>query len=563
MKKLLVFILILLSASLYIYSSNSNQKLYDYDSIEYQEVKTLTSIAGVIGPSSATPVNGNELLLALDRININTLSESSRTRYIYLYDKISNGNESFQFNYNISIAPQVFLSYDQLGRKNIIQDRRDFFIPYSQEIPSVAAELEFSFGNNVYLETLFPLANGEMNAGIPFTSFDWLLSYRDKEWQFLGNKYKPSLYTEIPTIGRGAVGNQHFNIILGRSKHQMGTGYTGNLLLVNNYPYQEILKLSATSNFFTYNISLTHFSTQTGPFEFEKNHFGGEHQVRLVHRFDFNILNKVRLAVNFANLYFSSSAFDFRFFTPFMIFHNYLNTSNSKVIQNPYDESNNMFSLEMEAAIIPGLTAGVQFVLDQFQTTAETNTIPNAFGLLFNLSWTEDFENSSYTIWTEAVYTSAFLYLNEKYDNEISENNLNYNYDWILGYYSNDSQAPNATYSGYPTGPDSIVIALGANYNNNQIKLKVNGKLAYSIIGNNGGENGISNPIFGDNIKENTPSGIVWHSINLEGTIDWEFIKNLNIMCGTSLKYNINYKNVYQKNVFIPQCFLGLRWSLF
>ena len=91
MKKLLVFILILLSASLYIYSSNSNQKLYDYDSIEYQEVKTLTSIAGVIGPSSATPVNGNELLLALDRININTLSESSRTRYIYLYDKISNG----------------------------------------------------------------------------------------------------------------------------------------------------------------------------------------------------------------------------------------------------------------------------------------------------------------------------------------------------------------------------------------------------------------------------------------------------------------------------------------
>ena len=563
MRKFLLSLSMLLLFVSAIYAHNSNQKIYDYDSIEYQEVKVLTSIAGVIGPSSATPVNSNELLLALDRIDINTLSADSRTKYISLYDKLSNGNENFQFNYNISIAPQVFLSYDQSGRKDIIRDRRDFFIPYSQEIPSMAAELEFIYGNNAYMETLFPLTNGAMNTGLPFTSFDWLISFRNKEWQFFGNKYKPSLYTEIPTIGRAAVGNQYLNIIIGRSKHQLGAGYTGNLLLGNNYPYQEILKLSATSNFFTYNISLTHFSNQTGPFSFERNHFGGNHQLRLVHRFDFNIMNKIRIAANFANLYYSSASFDFRFFTPFMIFHNYLNTSNSKVIQNPYDESNNMFSLEMEAVIIPGLTANAQFVLDQFQTTSETNTIPNAFGFLFNLSWTEDFENSSYTIWTEAVYTSSFLYLNEKYDSEISEDNLNYNFDWILGYYSNENQSPNIAYSGYPTGPDSIVIALGAYYNNADSKLKATGKISYSMIGSNGGENGQSYPIFGDNIKENTPSGIVWHIITLEGTADWEFINNLDLIGGASLKYNINYKNTNQRNIFIPQCFLGVKWSIY
>ena len=174
MRKFLLSLSMLLLFVSAIYAHNSNQKIYDYDNIEYQEVKVLTSIAGVIGPSSATPVNSNELLLALDRIDINTLSADSRTKYISLYDKLSNGNENFQFNYNISIAPQVFLSYDQSGRKDIIRDRRDFFIPYSQEIPSMAAELEFIYGNNAYITPQATLDDGLLDVTIlePFTILD-------------------------------------------------------------------------------------------------------------------------------------------------------------------------------------------------------------------------------------------------------------------------------------------------------------------------------------------------------------------------------------------------------
>ena len=66
----------------------ASQTLYDRNSEEYNQTRLLCQRAGVVGPSSATPVNANELVLALDRIDCNLLPEYLKERYDELYKKI-------------------------------------------------------------------------------------------------------------------------------------------------------------------------------------------------------------------------------------------------------------------------------------------------------------------------------------------------------------------------------------------------------------------------------------------------------------------------------------------
>lgn len=106
------------------------------------------------------------------------------------------------------------------------------------------------------------------------------------------------------------------------------------------------MMLSFTSNTFTYNISVTHFDNQISATDFEKAHFGGHHQNRVIHRFDFNIMDKIRAVINLGATFWPF-AFDFRFFVPFMIVHNYYNNSSDKFIESPHDEANNIFSFEI------------------------------------------------------------------------------------------------------------------------------------------------------------------------------------------------------------------------
>ena len=577
MRKIICSVLVLLIC-ISTFATTSSQRLFDYDSYEYQLTKTLTASAGVLGPSSATPVTAHELVIALERIDDSRLSEGAQKRYIDLLTSLQDADDGFEMDLSMSLAPQVFLTADQNGDSGIVNNRFDFFLPYAEEEPFFSLSAKFEFGNNFFIETELPLMNEPIKNGMVYTSFDWLISYRDGKWQFFGSQFNPNMLSQIPFLGRGAIGNDWANLIIGRTRHRIGSGYTGNLAVSDNYPYQELLKISATSNVFTYNISFTAFDVQatledpemaTRPV-FIKSHFGQEQQTRLIHRFDFNIVDKVRLAIGFGATFFSTSSFDFRFFAPFMIVHNYYNNDSSYEIQDPYDEANNIFTLEVEAAIVPGLTLGAQFILDQFQLSFEEAPLPNAFGVLFNLAWTEELEDSSYSIWAEAVYTSAYLYRNNKYNVVDSNKVWNYNYDWILGYYSNVSTLSYVAYSGYPTGPDTIAVALGGNYKNYEKNVEVSANLTYSLIGENGGPNGLIHPTFVDDVDvedpvldKKTPSGVIWHSIKLDGSANWGFLDELQLFGGFSLQLHYNYFNDPEKDLFLPQVYIGLKWQPF
>ena len=471
-KKAIVFLLVLLSiASI---SADNLQKVYTTRDNVYKRVEALCSQAGVIGPSSFSPMPARALIIALDRINPETLSQAEIKEYNELYSILTGEDHNiadysdFNYGHTNSDVPE----YDR---------REDTLIPYRYEDAALSFGLDMTFGDYISLEAQYDLKN--RNQLMQESTFGWFYSSQIPE----NNGFMTGLATEFPYRAGASIGNNYFNFILGRFPHSIGSGITGNLLVGDNFNYQEVSNISLMSNFFTYNISITRFDQQNihadnpNYSDFSRSEFDGMQQFRVLHRFDVNIVDKARIALNLATIYNSHYGLDIRFFYPFVLGHNYYNYTNG-IEKTDFDEANNIMSIEAEWNIIKGLTASVQLAIDQFQMPWEDQTsLPMAYGVLGNLKYTRNLGKGTLRTWFEAVYTNPYLYLNGKRYNDGLETYIDYNLDYIVGY--NMQYMDDFGYSGYVYGPDSIVFSLGASYADAQEKFEAGGSLLYRIQG--------------------------------------------------------------------------------
>ena len=326
-KKAIVFLLVLLSiASI---SAENLQKVYTTRDSIYKRVEALCSQAGVIGPSSFSPMPARALIIALDRINPETLSQAEIKEYNELYSILTGEDhlvqeEYFTFdikagaNLGFNIADYSDFNYGHTNSDVPEYDRReDTMIPYRYEDVALSFGLDMTFGDYISLEAQYDLKN--RNQLMQESTFGWLYSSQIPE----KNGFMTGLATEFPYRAGASVGNNYFNFIIGRFPHSIGSGITGNLLVGDNFNYQEVSNISLISNFFTYNISITRFDQQNihadnpNYTDFSRSEFDGMQQFRVLHRFDVNIVDKARIALNLATIYNSHYGLDIRFFYPF------------------------------------------------------------------------------------------------------------------------------------------------------------------------------------------------------------------------------------------------------
>lgn len=539
MKKRIVLVLFFLL--LVISSAIASQELFDAYSYEYNTITKLCILSGVTGPSSVTPITKNELKIAYDRINVEKLPSHSIAEYRDI-GSLFNETDDFSYNFGLNISPQLFIE------KNYYDgDRNSFFLPYSKEVPSVEIGGGFNFGNNAFIEGYIPVIDSPLASGTFIHSFSWLINKRDGVLNIMGTN-STGMNAEVPFIARGSIGNEWVNLVIGRTSHSIGTGYTGNLIIGDNFAYQEIMKLGFNSKYFNYNISYTHFDTQIDKTKFDVESFSGKNQIRVDHRLDINLSKNFLFSADLCTLYYSDAALDPRFFNPLMIAHNYYNYEESDVLTLG-DEANNLFGISFDWIVLPGLKLGGQFALDQFQLGFEDkDALPQATGYLINLSYSIPFANRDVlTVWSEAVYTSDYLYCNTKFEDS-NKTIPNYNYDYMVGYKRRDWQASSISYSGYPEGPSATVFAIGSEYVNNSVNISINSILSYTVKGTKG----ILDPTLipsTNKIKQKT--------INLRTIINWDINRFASIFGGASLRYFINYGNVENQNKFEPQAYLG------
>lgn len=513
-RSLSVVLVLLMFASTTLFGVNS-QTTYTVRDEVYRRVDDLCRRAGVLGPSTFSPVTGRVLVIALDRIDVESLGETDRAEYGRLYRSLTGENylfedDGFAFDIDAMINLEGFVAdFDDFDYANTATgfgpDRRnESLLPYRYEDPFLGLGAKIDFGDQVALEVEYEIRN---NAQMMYeSSLGWLYSRQRTDRQGFYSTFAP----EMPFRAGGSFGNDYISFIIGRYPHSMGGGITGNLAVGDNFVYQEIANLSFLSNWFSYNISVTRFDQQisyevqpdgtglpsaTGDGSnrtmFSRSEFDGLQQFRVVHRFDLNLFDRFRFAVNLATIYNSTYGLDMRFFYPFVIGHNYYNYTNS-IDKTYFDEANNLISLETEFVIIDGLTFSAQVAIDQFQMFFEgDDSVPPAYGALANLKYSTSLgDDSVFNVWFESVYTSPYLYLNGKedhaYDSDGNETAswIDYNLDYVVGYHM--QYLDDYGYSGYIYGPDSLVFSLGGDYSSYENRYTVGWNMLYRVRGEKG-----------------------------------------------------------------------------
>ena len=399
MRKPLVFItclfLLLIPAS-----AANMQKVYTARDAVYQRVERLCRIAGVSGPSAFSPLSARGLEMALERIDKADLDAADRAEYDRLLAEIKgNGGrlvdtDGFSMDLDVGINVGVniadYADFDWSNSSGIAPDRRfDALLQYRFEEPSISIHPGFYFGDHVYMDGDFALQNN--NHHMYESTFGWLLTGYDGSLSVFGSNGPTSPPGELPLRAGLSAGSDHVSFIIGRYPHSIGSGITGNLVVGDNFIYQEVAALSFMSRYFTYNISVTRFDQMEskGPgsliTDTSRNEFTGPQQYRVIHRFDVPIIDRGRVSLNLGTIYNSDFGFDLRFFYPFVLGHNYYNYDNSTT-KRPFDEANNIISLSTEWMLGGGFSIYGEIAIDQAQMPWENKaSVPSAYGVLLNL----------------------------------------------------------------------------------------------------------------------------------------------------------------------------------
>ena len=468
MKKLTALLLVLSICTFLTFASNTS-RMYSQNDTEVRMVRNICIENGVFYPS-VFPVTGEDLVRALEAI-----PEENRDDLFWdLYRQVESPEVLISDDY---FAADVSVNINLTGYLHTGKEA-EALLPAYRDIPPMAeATGEVYFGNTYMLLSFMekdPVLSFPVN-----TNWSTLLDGRSTGFTQAYQPFEVGIST----------GNEYFNFQLGRNRQSFGRGITGNMVIGDNFSYQEYIRLSWTSSVFEYHLDVTHFDQQESANDFSSFRLNGMHNLRAMHNAAVRIGNRFEFRVYLGATFETDNPLDWRIVTPFTVYHSYNNFSESREIA-PGDEANNLLGVELTYIPASGWKTGFQVVMDQLQLKYEsTDSVPNAFGFLANAEYAARLGNGHIRIYGEAALTQPWLYLNYKYNKDGSQN---FNYDHVYGYgYGTSSEM---SYSGYSFGPDSLVLTMGCTFDTQTVNAGCS--VLYYAHGDHG--IGTSNPTLKD-----------------------------------------------------------------
>lgn len=583
MKKLIVTIIVLTALTLSLFAANY-QKTYLMSDEVWQKTNRLCIMNGALGPAPVSPTTGENILRALKRLNYNSLSGKDKKIYneiIAELDSATNtaqfkGNDyAFRMNVDAALEGYIF-NHTKSTYLN------EFFIPYQDRPSMLGVEGEVFVGNNLYLDFKYDLRDNYAgyvdDSGLRttdsgyfynFTNFSYFLSPRyTGGWETVTSD-EHNMFNSTPLKAGASFGNHLYNFFIGRNRQAFGNGQTGNLVLGDNLPYQEFMKFEASTDFITYELSLTHFDNTQGDlassYDYGTNDFtlNGEHQNRTIQRLDFNFSNRLRLAMNIGAIYNTDAPLDWRLIMPMALVHNWENLDEAIELEAG-DEGNNIMGFEIEYVLKPGIILSGQLVIDQFRIAVEKySVVPDAYGFIANITKLKDRGNVTIQDQAEAVFTSPYLYLNTK----TKDGKYHWGYDFIVGYAYNGTES--LAYTGHPYGPGTIALNLRRTY-----IYEKGSQLAFNALvklhGNKGIEYGYrnSNNQHNQGADNNTstsailPTGYVETTLRFDIAYSRPINEHLSVRLQGASISQWNYQNVKDEFKQSFQGAFGFRWVM-
>ena len=569
-KRKFLFLCILLIFSLATLYANS-QTYYAVSSLEWKSVNALCHYAGVVGPTSNGPVTKGQLQLALDRVEDEV--GKNDVFLVAVYELLQEAEPTVTDSVgSITIKGDVNLEgYLELGDLSLPQRAKDssyldydssWFIATSKERKSLFdVGASFTFLDNAYAVFDYNFSRDMIEP--------------DDIW---GSRFSSNVslkHTESYPYNAGlSLGNSYLNFMAARGCVSLGEGYTGNTAIGDNFDYQEFTRLSLFSPFLSVSLRLTSFDSShssklnDNPYALISPRFSGYKQLRHEVGFEAMFFKNFRLTFSLLNLLDTTSASDIRFLNPFIVLHNMFNYTKDNIF-----EANNMLTGDISWAIGKKWNLYLQFTMDQTQSKGEQEAYgekldPNAFGYLFNISYSDYISNGILDIYSEFVYNDPGMYLNSKFYKSQDDNTItvedtgfySWSQDWLLGYWRS-SKGNDVHYAGYKYGPDCIVFSIGGEYRKTLYSLK--SSILYMAHGEKGRGDNLNNYTF-DGIdsratfNSKAPYGTVEHTILLSLESSININENVSLSLGGAWSCVFNHLNEKGRNKDSLQLVFGV-----
>ncbi len=437
--------------------------LFDRDSFVVTSVDYLARRSNIIGIYDNFPATGTKVLYTFNQIDRQQLTDVEKSLYDQVDEELNkksnfiNDDDGFLANIQIPITMEGFYynTHDGSPLKQYELDDQ-----YKDVAPWFDFRAQLSFGENIFGYAQFAIKD---RLNYKLTDLASNFSMNLDSFALVPNNGSNFEIHQPFKIGL-SVGDNNYNFQIGRNRLSVGSGITGNFFIGDNFSKQDYTSLSLFSSFINYTISVTEFDQQSSSLNFDSISFNGKHQYRVMNRMRFEILKNLSLDI-YQGALFQTDSINFRMVIPFMYVHNYFNFSDSTIISGN-DEANNIFGIQAKWVINKGNELNFIATFDQIQIFESAEEIPQAYGILINYKNSSPLKKGMLNNSLEFVYTSPYLYLNEKYNSEEDRDNKNpnYNYDHIYGNSYGDDGADEIGYSGYYYGPDTLMLAYSINY---------------------------------------------------------------------------------------------------
>ncbi len=493
-----------------IFAETNDQKIYSVDSSIYNDIANLYLATGHALPSTTGPWSGDELAKMLNKLDAENLPSYLISTYERVQQELK-GQPSTQFEagameldgtLSLDIYAHTYNKTD-ITRKDTNGITETAFAgrtwwfgkDLTKNTPFFNLQWETWLGNNFYTYFAAFLSNSVRGAKeIGSTNFNSNLpTLQNFELDF------KLLDINFPDKAFASIGGNGWSVELGRDQINWGSGSTGNLVLSNNFPYQDMARATIYSSNFKYTYLISFFPNKMNYYSYDQTTNTTSYQgtnnnnstrtldglyFYTAHRFEGRLFSdKLTIAVTEGLTYESqTNSLQFSVLNPLNFMHNGYMPNNS----------NSTLALEVNWTPIKGLGIYAQILSDQlampgFETSPgpnkaeEVTTDGKAF--LLGAKYITNLADGLFTINPEVVYVQPFTYLRD------GKNHYGLDYVAAVKYrlYSYEDYAAhtdilyNEYVLGYTYGPDCLVANLSAQWEKGN--LTVGGKFFFMAHG--------------------------------------------------------------------------------
>ena len=508
MKKAIILILFCAAVLVPAFSSNS-QKIYSVDSGLYKTISQIYILTGHSMPSATGPWSGDELLKMYEAVDRSQVPDYMLSRYDAALEQLKSEDHDVSFkggalDFSGTLDGEFYIhtydvqAADAYSRTDIngLQDHAFegrswwFAKDLNHIVPFFNIEWETYLADHFYF--LFDL--------------DFQNATRGREYGELGStklnsniimlqNFKFDLMVldiaSFPHRAFAAFGGDGWSFEAGRDRLSWGAGTTGNLVMSDNFPYHDMVRVTAYGEKFKYTYLVSFFPSK-------KNYYNKDSIVGFTgsghnnstetldglffysaHRFEARLFSdKLNLILTEGLVYTSeTNNLQFMALSPMYFMHNAFMSNNS----------NSTLAFELDWTPVKGLSLYGQILLDQFtmpgfeqpvKPDMDSDHSPNGVAYLAGAKFLTGVKDGVLTINPEIAYVSPFCYLR---DGTTAAYGMDYTGAIRTRLYAYEDRGlhTDILYEdyviGYKYGPDCLVANLNTSWEGEKLTLNAGG----------------------------------------------------------------------------------------